>query len=244
MTRRPIAAALALAAGLACSPAAPAAAQAPVVQAVDDANGDGTGNRWLPSDVTIKAGETVTWRFAGTAIAHNVKSDGANWSFRNEPAAGGPDAPFTFTATGTYAFVCQLHPGPMHGTVTVTDEAGTPPPPPPPPPLSAQPFPNDQAAPASFEARDKVAPALTAVRVSRRARGARVRFRLSEPGRVTITVARAGRRVQTRAVSARGGVNAVVLRGLRAGRYGVELRARDLAGNRARPKRARVTVRA
>jgi hypothetical protein len=50
--------------------------------------------------------------------------------------------------------------------------------------------------------------------------------------------------VQTRAVSARGGVNAVVLRGLRAGRYRVELRARDLAGNRARPKRARVTVRA
>jgi hypothetical protein len=34
-----------------------------------------------------------------------------------------------------------------------------------------------------------------------------------------------------------------MLRGLRAGRYRVELRARDRAGNSAPPKRARVTVR-
>jgi plastocyanin len=232
----------ALVVALAFLPAAPAAAET-VVQAVDDTTGQGTGNAWLPSAVTVKAGETVTWRFAGTAVAHNVKSDGTNWAFANAIAVGGPDAQYTFTAPGTYSFVCQLHPGPMKGTVTVTDEAGTPPPPPPPPPLSEQPFPNDQAAPAAFELRDKAAPVLSGASVRRAARAARVRFRLSEAGRVTIAVTRAGRTVTTRRVDVRKGASSVLVGGLRAGRYRIELRASDHAGNRARPWRARVTVR-
>jgi hypothetical protein len=131
----------------------------------------------------------------------------------------------------------------MTGTVTVTDAGGTLPPPPPPPPLSEQPWPNDQPAPTAFEVADEVAPELTRVRVARVAHGARVRFRLSEPGRVTITVTRGGRTVKTRRASAGDGANAFTVRGLRAGRYRVEVRARDLAGNRSQSRRARVTVR-
>jgi plastocyanin len=241
--KRQLAAVTAVAGALACLPAAPAAAQTAVVQAVDDTTGDGTGNRWSPSDISVKAGEAVTWRFTGTAIAHNVKSDSANWSFQNTIAVGGPDAGYTFTTPGYYGFICQLHPGSMHGTVTVTDETGEPPPPPPPPPLGEQWFPNDLPAPTVFELRDPNVPQLTGVRITGRARAVRVRFRLSAPGSATISVARGARIVKIRRFSARAGANDVTVRGLRAGRYQVELGVRDLAGNQAPPRRARVTVR-
>ena len=82
-------------------------------------------------DVTIKVGETVTWRFDGTTLAHNVTSTSTNWTSarrRDSPGA------YTFATPGTYAFVCKVHADTMVGTVTVTDASGTPPPPPPPPP--------------------------------------------------------------------------------------------------------------
>jgi plastocyanin len=242
-SRARVVAALVLAGALACLPAASAAAQTAVVQAVDDTTGDGTGNRWSPGELSVKAGESVTWRFAGTAVAHNVKSDSANWTFQNTIAVGGPDAAYTFTTPGYYTFICQLHPGPMHGTVTVTDGTGEPPPPPPPPPLGEQPFPNDQPAPTVFELRDRNAPQLTDVSITGRVRAARVRFRLSEPANATISVTRGARIVQVRRFSASAGANDVTVRGLPAGRYQVELRVRDLAGNQAPPRRARVTVR-
>jgi hypothetical protein len=127
----------------------------------------------------------------------------------------------------------------MIGTVTVTDASGNPPPPPPPPPPAQQPWPNDQKPPAVLEITDDDPPVLSRVRV----RGTRVRFRLSEAGRVAIKVKRGGRTVKTRRASARRGTNSVTLRGLRAGRYRVEVRAWDLARNHSRLKRARLTVR-
>ena len=79
--------------------------------------------------------------------------------------------------------------------------------------------------------------------MSRVTRGARVRFRLSEAGRVTIKLTRGNRVVKTRRVDARRGANSVIVRSVRAGRYSVQISARDLSGNPARSKRARVTVR-
>jgi plastocyanin len=233
-------------AALALPVAAPAAAaQAPAVQAVDGTEADGYNNRWAPAAVTIKAGETVTWSFAGTTVFHNVASSGTNWSFRNgNPAVAPPPASFTFATPGIYAYVCEIHATTMTGTVTVTDAGGTPPPPPPPPPPSEQPWSNDQEPPSVFEVADDQPPALTRVRVRRTARGARVRFRLSEPGRVTIGFKRGRRMVRTKRVRAREGMRTVRVRGLRPGRYRVEVRARDLAGNRSRLRRARMTVRA
>jgi plastocyanin len=241
---------IALAGALAALAAAPAAhAQGPTVQAVDGTEADGYNNRWAPAAVTIKAGETVTWGFAGTTVFHNIASSGTNWSFRNgNPAVAPPAASFTFATPGVYSYVCEIHATTMVGTVTVTDVAGTPPPPPPPPPPSEQPWPNDQwpndrQPPFEFEVTDEQAPALTRVRARRIARGARVRFRLSEPGRVTIGFKRGRRTVKTKRVRAREGMRTVRVRGLRPGRYRVEVRARDLAGNRSRLQRARMTVR-
>ena len=70
-----------------------------------------------------------------------------------------------------------------------------------------------------------------------------MRFRLSEAGRATLALKRGQKTVKTRTVDVRKGVNAVTVRGLHAGGYRVEVRARDLSGNASRIKRARVTVR-
>jgi plastocyanin len=212
------------------------------IQATDDTSVEGTNNRWTPSAVTVKAGETVTWSFAGTTIPHNVRS-ATGWEFGNTPDLAGPPASYTFTTPGTYEFFCQLHPTPMRGIVTVTDATGAPPPPPPPPPLSEQPFVNDVPAPAVLEVRDVVAPKLDHVAVARVAHGARVRFRLSEAGKVTVKLTR-GKAVKTRTVNVRKGTSSVTVKGLRAGSYRVQVSAKDLASNTAgAPKRARVTLR-
>ena len=237
-----LAAASAAAVALACPGSALADA---TIRAVDGTAADNNNNHWDPATPTVKVGEKVTWTFAGTSSLHNVKSTSDNWQLETPFAAAGPDAGYTFTAPGTYSFVCKLHESTMVGSVTVTDETGAPPPPPPPPPLSAQPFVNDAPALTVLEVRDTIRPTLDRVKVSRVSRGARVRFRLSEAGKVAIKLTRNGRRVKTRTVeTTRKGTRSVLIRGLKAGRYRVEVKARDLAGNAAkRTTRARITVR-
>jgi plastocyanin len=207
-------------------------------QAVDNVN------QWSPDRQTIKVGETVKWTFAGTTLYHNVRSDAGAWAFSTVPAPAGPDGSYTFTAPGTYTFFCELHRSTMTGTVTVTDATGAPPPPPPPPPLSEQPFANDAPAPATLEVRDTVAPKLDRVSVKRVRKGAKVRLRLSEAGKVAIKLTH-GKTVKRRALEVAKGISTVTVAGLRAGTYRVEVSATDLAGNAAKPaaKRALVTVR-
>jgi plastocyanin len=224
----------------------PAAALADVTFQAVDATGPGPAdNRWTPNVATIKVGETVTWSFAGTATPHNVKATD-NWVIPNAPAAkvGNDPVSNTFTTPGTYEFYCTLHASSMRGTITVADAAGTLPPPPPPPPLSEQPFANDVPAPTTLEVRDTVAPKLDRVAVTRVRKGARVRLRLSEAGKVKIRLTRRGHRATTRTVEVRKGTSSVTVKGLRAGSYHVRVTASDLAGNAARAaKSARVTVR-
>jgi plastocyanin len=228
----------AIAAAVAALAAAPPALAANAdVQAVDGPTGSGD-NSWSPAAVSVKVGDTVTWHF-NTLAAHNVKSTTANWSIDTPfKSSGGAPETYAFTAEGTYGFVCELH-SEMTGTVTV----GTPPPPPP-PPLSEQPFANDQPAPTVFEVTDERRPRVSRVSAGGREGSARVRFRLDEPGRVTVRLQRGGRTVRSRTVALRrAGSRTLNLRGLSAGLYRVEVRARDLAGNRSRVKRASVRVR-
>ena len=216
--------------------AAPPAVAAPAdVRAVDSAVED--QNRWEPADVSVNIGEAVTWRF-DTVGAHNVKSTTPNWTMSTSNLHSGATASFTFTAEGIYRFRCDLHSN-MFGSVTVGN-----PPPPPPPPLSEQEFANDQPAPTVFEVTDEQRPRLTRVRAAGLDGAARVRFRLDEPGRVTVRLKRGSRTVRQQALTLRrAGRGIVTLRDLAAGTYRVEVRARDLARNRARLKRAQVTVR-
>jgi len=227
---------IAAAGALVALAAAPPALAANIdVQAVDGTTP--TNNAWSPPDPKANVGDTVTWHF-NTVGAHNLQSTTANWTISTENRwSGAPPATYTFTAEGTYGFRCSLH-AEMTGAVTV----GTPPPPPP-PPLSEQPFANDQPAPTVFEVTDERRPRLSGVRAAGRDGAARVRFRLDEPGRVTVRLERGGRKVRSRTVSLRrAGSRAVTLRGLAAGTYRVEVRARDLARNRSRVASERVTV--
>jgi hypothetical protein len=129
----------------------------------------------------------------------------------------------------------------MIGEVTVGS-----PPPPPPPPLSEQPFPNDQPAPAPtvLEVTDEERPKLTRLRAARVRNGARVRFRLSERARVTVRFRRHGRTVKTARRTFPRGAHGLTVRDRRMrGRYRLEVRATDLAGNRSAVRRARLRVR-
>jgi plastocyanin len=183
--------------------------------------------RWTPANVKIEVGDSVTWRFEGTSLTHNVASTGANWSFVT-PFDKAP-ATFTFTAPGTYRFVCQAHAFAMNGRVQV-GAAG------PEPDPAGDARPNRSKAPVV----DAEPPIFERVRLARRPGGARVRYRLSERARTVVRVKRGGRLVWRRA--ARGRRGAVLVRGLRPGRYEVALRARDLGGNPSRIVRRRLRV--
>ena len=88
-----------------------------------------------------------------------------------------------------------------------------------------------------------MAPKLDRVKVSRVARGVRVKFRLSEAGKVTVKATR-GRSVTTRTVEVAKGTRSITVKGLKAGQYRVQVSAKDLAGNAAKSaRRASVTVR-
>jgi plastocyanin len=88
------------------------------------------GSRFEPAQVTVPAGETVTWTNNDTA-RHSVTAD--DGSFDSHPACGGIGGAcmikggtfsHTFSQPGTVAYYCRAHGGPggkgMAGTVTVT----------------------------------------------------------------------------------------------------------------------------
>jgi plastocyanin len=120
-------------------PAAPALAADQSVTATGS-------NTFAPKDVTVNVGETVTW--TNTGGTHNVHF--TDNSFTQPDSL---DAPWTvsrtFSAVGTFSYVCQVHETTdnMTGTVTVP-AAGAPPPPVPGPP-------------GQTVIADKVAPAVT-----------------------------------------------------------------------------------
>ncbi len=125
--------------------------------------GSSTANVWNTSDagppnVTITAGGTVNFSYAGAATKrHNVNFTGSRPTSCTQTAgtspAGIPPMPSeptnvawagycTFADVGTYAFNCALHTT-MTGSVTVVAAPAPPPlqppPPPPPPPVGPPP---------------------------------------------------------------------------------------------------------
>ena len=74
-----------------------------------------------PAEVTINAGETVTWT-NDEAVAHDVDGSGPGGDFSSGPEGGmneGDEFAFTFNEPGTYEYVCRVHAPGMAGTVTV-----------------------------------------------------------------------------------------------------------------------------
>lgn len=75
---------------------------------------DVVDNEFVPDEITVEAGDTVTWQFEGSAV-HNVVSRDDEFHSENKK-----DGTFehTFEEAGEYEYVCTLHPG-MNGTVVV-----------------------------------------------------------------------------------------------------------------------------
>jgi plastocyanin len=77
-----------------------------------------------PADVTIKAGETVTWTNE-EGVPHDVdKTGGPGPQFSSGPEGGmmeGDTFAQTFDEPGTYEYVCRVHAPGMAGTVEVTE---------------------------------------------------------------------------------------------------------------------------
>jgi len=81
-----------------------------------------TAFQWSPADVTIGAGGTVTWSWAGDTF-HDLASSDGNFN------PGFPDAPMkswtgsvTFHSPGVYKYLCTVHTNSrtsMRGTITV-----------------------------------------------------------------------------------------------------------------------------
>jgi plastocyanin len=66
-----------------------------------------------PPTVTIKAGQTVAWKFDDGSIAHNIVGEG----FRSPDVSSGVFT-HTFGKAGDYKYDCTIHSG-MNGDVIV-----------------------------------------------------------------------------------------------------------------------------
>jgi len=226
-------------------------------QAADVTIATDNSTAFLPPDVSISTGDTVTWNFA--AGTHNAQSSNEvpadpNWAGFATPAPSTGTYDYTFTQPGTYEYVCIIHSPEMRGTITVTGEpveptptptptatppASTPTPSPQPPASggsgSTPPAADSTTPPPGSASRDGVAPAISGLRLKAIRRRARITLTLSETATVTVRVKRrnSGKVVRTARLQVHAGKRTFTVGGgrLKRGRYVVELRARDGGGN-------------
>lgn len=71
---------------------------------------------FAPAQVTVKVGDTVTWRNEDSAPHNVVAEQGAD--FKSDTFEKGGSYRFTARKAGTIDYVCTLHPG-MEGEITV-----------------------------------------------------------------------------------------------------------------------------
>ena len=73
---------------------------------------------YSPASVTISPGDTVTWFFDDTGVAHNVIGIDAASRLLHSPMISSGQFSQTFDDPGTYPYFCSVHPN-MTGTVIV-----------------------------------------------------------------------------------------------------------------------------
>ena len=180
-----------------------------------------TNFAFMPSTVSVAAGDTVTWKFVGPDVNHSATSDpGQAESWDSDPGNSSPshtvgDAfPHTFTQEGTYTYFCKVHLF-MRARVVV-GAAGRPPP-----------------------ASDTTAPQLSSLKANAKRR--RVTFKLDEPAAVAVKLRGPTRKDQT--LKGKAGTNVLKLpKRMKPGRHTVTLTATDAAGNKSPAARVVVSV--
>ncbi len=99
--------------------------------------GPSGSDSFSPANVTVNAGDTVTFTYSGGSMPHNVVSDGLFRCAKGCDGAGGNgnasssswSAQVTFNTPGAFNYYCEIHGTPtagMHGRVTVNGAAPTP----------------------------------------------------------------------------------------------------------------------
>src|ERR1700720_4646482 len=95
----------------------------------EDANNSGAGpvasvsmdhNTFIPSEITVVPGTTVTW-VNKEDMPHTVVH--VNKGFRSKTLVKDAQFSFTFTAAGDYDYLCSIHPN-MKGKFIVKPDAG------------------------------------------------------------------------------------------------------------------------
>ncbi len=81
------------------------------------------GESFAPETVVVDVGDTVTWVNNGLG-GHNARS--TDGTFRSPNLTAGASFSHTFTAAGTYDYLCSIHPSNMTGRVVVRGGAATP----------------------------------------------------------------------------------------------------------------------
>jgi len=74
--------------------------------------------KFSPADITVKAGETVTWKFDDGGVPHTVTGLKDVGMSINSPIQKDGEYSHVFDKPGTYKYICTIHPE-MVGTVTV-----------------------------------------------------------------------------------------------------------------------------
>jgi plastocyanin len=203
-----------------------------------------------PAEVTIQAGEAVDVNFPGGVgtAPHNAVASSGNWTWTSDPPSSDTRTKTTpaFSTNGDYDFVCAVHGG-MRATIHVQGGSTGTPTPTPSPTATPTPTPTTtptDTTPAPHASADTVKPSVRRLRLKAlRRHAARLTFTLSENATLTIRVKRGHRVLKTVRVQARKGTHSVRLRNLRKGRYTIDVRARDAAGNRSRLATKRLRVR-
>jgi len=72
-------------------------------------------NTFIPSEITVAPGTTVTW-VNNESMPHTVVD--LNKSFRSKTLAKDASFSFTFATAGDYSYLCSIHPN-MKGKVIV-----------------------------------------------------------------------------------------------------------------------------
>jgi plastocyanin len=134
MRRRHLPAAALLGLAVAVLPAV-ASSEPPSISAYNEPGLYG-GHSWMPATATVGAGGVVKFANPYSSTYHGLKftggSAGATPSCTGIPAAAGEvtgavswQGECTFSAPGTYTFICTVHPSEMQGTITVNPNGTT-----------------------------------------------------------------------------------------------------------------------
>lgn len=218
--------ALAAAVALSLALAAPASAADQTVFARSNSIFD-------PGSVTVGIGDTVTWKNDGGI--HNVSFDDGSYTQPTQPNGTPWTVSRKFEAAGTFRYHCDFHGSAMSGTVVVQGAQQ-------PPPAGSDTTPPDIDG-------LKVVPSRFCNRKSSTCKrtGSTIEFTIDEDARISGRIVRRsdGRKVGSLSLTATAGEAefAFAGKGLKLGRYRLELFPRDAAGNRApKPTRANFTI--